>query len=189
MTMSYILFPKNIQIKDNKSIHIDRNTVKDEESFSLLIPENKSDMVIQYLKTHRGFANATPSFDHGEDYGISKIIKAPWELHMRVYNDSYFPGYSKMLAHIEIARKYVQHLNFKYVQPVIYEPYRYYKSVFGEFILAYRSRYMVENISENYWFRLMNPELLIPWSPAALLKTSVNMVSDKLKEYFVKDEK
>ena len=71
--MSYILFPKNIQIKDNKSIYIDRNTVKDEESFSLLIPENKSDMVIQYLKIHRGFANATPSFDHGEDYvvGIS----------------------------------------------------------------------------------------------------------------------
>ena len=48
---------------------------------------------------------------------------------------------------------------------------------------------MVENISENYWFRLMNPELLIPWSPTALLKTSVNMVSEKLKEYFVKDEK
>jgi hypothetical protein len=181
--MSYILFPKNIQIKDN-SIYIDKSTVKDEESFALMVPENKSDMVIQYLKSHRGFSNANPSFDHGEDYSISKIIKPPWELHIRLYTDSYFPGYSRMLAHIEIARKYLQHLNFKYVQPVIYEPYRYYKSVFGDFILAYRSRYMVDTISDNYWFRLMNPELLIPWSPAALAKTSINIISDRLKKYF-----
>ena len=58
--MSYILFPKHIELKDNRNIYIDRETVKDEESFSLLIPESKSDMIIQFLKTHRGFANATP---------------------------------------------------------------------------------------------------------------------------------
>ena len=185
--MSYILFPKHIELKDNRSIYIDRETVKDEESFSLLIPESKSDMVLQFLKTHRGFANATPSFDHGEDYGISRILKAPWELHIRIYNESYFSGYSRIQAHIEIARKYLQHLNFAYVQPVIYEPFRFYKSIFDEFILAYRTRYMVENIQDNYWFRLMNPELLIPWSPVALLKTTAGMVSDKLKEYFTKE--
>ncbi|WP_337860126.1 hypothetical protein [Ferroplasma sp.] len=185
--MSYIMFPKNIQIKDH-NVYIDRETVRNEESFALLVPENKSDMIIHYLKSHRGFSNANPSFDHGEDYGISKIIKPPWELHIRLYVDSYFYGYSKMLAHIEIARKYLQHLNFKYVQPVIYEPFRYYKSVFDEFMLAYSSRFMVESIVDNYWFRLINPESLIPWSPVALAKTSINIISDKLKKYFGNSE-
>ncbi len=184
--MSYIMFPKHIELKDNISVYIDSATMKDEESFSLLIPENKLDMIIQFLRAQRGFSNATPSFNHGEDYGISKVIKGPWELHLRIYGDSYFPGYSRIQAHIEIARRYFQHLNFNYVQPVIYEPYRFYKSIFNEFILAYKTRYMVKNINENYWLKIMNPELLIPWSPVALLKTTAGIVSDKLKEYFAK---
>ncbi len=186
--MAYLMFPKNIQLKNNIRAFIDKAKVKDESSLSLLVPEYRAADIVEYLKKNKGFSNASPSFDHGEDYGISTIIKAPWELHMRLYLESYFPGYSRIQAHIEIARKYIQHLNFQYVQPVIYEPFRYYKDVFNEFMVSYNSRYIVESVIDNYWFRLINPESLTPWYPTLVMKSTASFISEKIKKYFTKNQ-
>lgn len=182
--MAYLLFPKNIRLSNSANIVISKEKAKDEESFSLLIPENKTDSIVNYLKNHAGFKNAIPSFDKGEDYGISKIIKPPWELHLRIYNSSNFPNFSKIYSHIEIARKYIEHLNFKYVQPVVYEPFKFYKNVFSELIIAYESRYIVQDINENYWFRVLNPVKLTPVSPVSIIGFAANSVSSKIKNYF-----
>ncbi|WP_061950848.1 hypothetical protein [Acidiplasma cupricumulans] len=128
--MVYLLFPKRITLENNISLEITKDKVKDEELFALLVPEERVDEVVNYLKKNEGFSSALPSFDKGEDYGISRILIPPWELHMRIYNYCIIPGMAKINAHIEIARKYLQHLNFRYVQPVIYEPYKFYKNFF-----------------------------------------------------------
>ncbi len=183
-TMSYLLFPKNIRLPYNKNISISKEKARDEEAFSLLIPENKTDAIVNYLKNHAGFKNAIPSFDKGEEYGISRIIKAPWELHLRIYSSSYFPDFSKIYAHIEIARKYVEHLNFRYVQPVVYEPFKFYKNIFSELIVAYESKYIVEHVNENYWFKILNPDKLTPVSPASIIGFTATSISSKIKNYF-----
>ncbi len=182
--MTYLLFPKNIRLSNNVNLSIPKEKAKDEESFSLLIPENKTDAIVNYLKNHAGFKNAIPSFDKGEEYGISKIIKAPWELHLRIYSSSYFPDFSKIYAHVEIARKYVEHLNFKYVQPVVYEPFKFYKDVFSELIIAYESKHIVEHVNENYWFRVLNPAKLTPVSALSIMEYTASSISSKIKGYF-----
>ncbi|MEM0139585.1 MAG: hypothetical protein QXZ44_03115 [Ferroplasma sp.] len=184
--MAYIMFPKNIILKNNVNTFINREKAQDESCFSLLVPESKTVDIVDYLKKNKGFSNASPSFDHGEDYSISTMIKAPWELHMRLYLNSYFPGYSRIKAHVEIARKYLQHLNFSYVHPVVYEPFRYYRDVFNEFIVAYNLRYMVESVLDNYWFRIASPDILTPWHPSIVVKSTFNYLAGQLKGHFKK---
>ncbi len=187
--MAYLLFPKNITLTHHISLDVTREKVKDEEAFVLLIPENKATKIVDHMKSKHKFTNAVPSFNRGEEYGISRMLIPPWELHIRIYNESYFPGFAKINAHIEIARKYLQHLNFKYVQPVIYEPFKYYKEIFSEFLLVYESRYMVDNVNKNYWFRLLNPESnLIPWLPSSLISYTINGIAKKVKNIISKDD-
>ena len=187
--MAYLLFPKNITLSHNLSLDISKEKVKDEEAFVLLIPQNMVTKIVDHLKFNHKFSNAVPSFNRGEDYGISRMLIPPWELHIRIYNESYFSGFAKVNAHIEIARRYLQHLNFKYVQPVIYEPFKYYKELFSEFLLVYESKYMVDNGNENYWFKVISPESnLIPWHPSSLFSYTINGIAKKVKNMMNNDD-
>ncbi|WP_061950967.1 hypothetical protein [Acidiplasma cupricumulans] len=54
-----------------------------------------------------GFSDATPSFYKGEKFSLSRIIKFPWELHLRLFEHK---NKGKIFAHVEISRKYFEHL-------------------------------------------------------------------------------
>ena len=49
---------------------------------------------------------------------MAKEIAFPWELHIRLFN--YGKQYGKMFAHVEISRKYFEHLFI--IQPSVFEP-------------------------------------------------------------------
>ncbi len=95
----------------------------------------------------------------GERFDLTKKLRKPWELHIRIYDD----GFAE--CEVEVEREYVEHLGKGRVF-VIYEIYDYIKE---EKMIFYRpkERWITE-ILENYVVRLDPPKTLTPWKPILL---------------------
>jgi len=174
-----INFPKNIVLENGESIHIERDKITDESLFSMLFPEKSTDRIaINLIKN--GFHDATPSFFKGEKYSMAKEIAFPWELHIRLFN--YGKQYGKMFAHVEISRKYFEHLFI--IQPSVFEPFEFYKSIYREFNVMYEpSGKKVKEFRNYYKIKLIPPENLIEWMPLVLsLYSNFSQYKEKIRE-------
>ena len=93
---------------------------------------------------------------------MSREIVFPWEIHLRLFN--YKKYYSKIFAHVEISRKYFEHLFI--IQPVVYEPFQYYQSIYKTFKVLYEpENKTVSKFIDNYNIELIPPDDLIEWLP------------------------
>ncbi len=173
-----VKFPKNFLIKDKK-IKIEKDMISNENLFSLLYPEKHTDdIAINLIKN--GFKDATPSIFKGEKYSMSKEIIFPWEMHLRLFD--YNKHYSKIFAHVEISRKYFEHLFI--IQPVVYEPFIYYKNIYKTFKVLYEpENKIVSKFIDNYDIVLLPPDNLIEWMPVVLnLYNNFTVYKEKIRE-------
>ena len=172
-------FPKNIVLEDGRNIHIETDKISDESLFSLLFPEKSTDRIaINLIKN--GFHDATPSFFKGEKYSMARELTFPWELHIRLFN--YGKQYGKMFAHVEISRKYFEHLFI--IQPSVFDPFEFYKGIYKKFIVMHEpSGKTVKEFRSNYKVTLIPPEDLIEWMPVVLnLYNNFSVYKDKIRE-------
>ncbi len=156
-------FPKKIELEDSRIIDISRDMVPNENLFSLLYNSNMVDKIaINLIK--KGFHDASPSLFRGERYSLSKSLIFPWEIHMRLFT---YDEYGKIYAHLEVSRKYFEHLFL--IQPVIYEPFEFYRNVYKKFEVNYEpENKKVSRFIENYHVKLEPPDDLIQWMPVVL---------------------
>lgn len=169
-----VYYPSYITLQGGKRVHLSKKDILDEEYFSLLVPTKVIDEIATKLKNEEGFKDAFPAFDKGEDYSVSKVLLNPWELHIRLYHDSIQNQFGKIQAHIEVSREYLEH--FHLVQPVIYEPFEFYRKVFSEFVVwcnPYGN--WVSSIDENYKITLQGPNSLTPWKPIVVTVAAVGI--------------
>ena len=172
-------FPKNILLEDGRTIHIETDKISDESLFSLLFPEKSTDRIaINLIKN--GFHDATPSFFKGEKYSMARELTFPWELHIRLFN--YGKQYGKIFAHVEISRKYFEHLFI--IQPSVFDPFEFYKGIYKKFIVMHEpSGKTVKEFRGNYKVTLIPPENLIEWIPVVLnLYNNFSVYKDKIRE-------
>ncbi|WP_298409111.1 hypothetical protein [Ferroplasma sp.] len=172
-------FPKNIVLEDGRNIHIETDKISDESLFSLLFPEKSTDRIaINLIKN--GFHDATPSFFKGEKYSMARELTFPWELHIRLFN--YGKQYGKIFAHVEISRKYFEHLFI--IQPSVFDPFEFYKGIYKKFIVMHEpSGKTVKEFRGNYKVTLIPPENLIEWMPVVLnLYNNFSVYKDKIRE-------
>lgn len=183
-----IYYPRYITLHGGKRVYISEDEIKDEDYFSLLVPTKKIDEIAEKLKSEDSFKDAKPAFPKSEDYSISKVIWHPWELHLRLYSNSLVQdSFGKIQAHFEISREYFEH--FSVVQPVIYEPFEFYKEIFSNFVLwCNKKNNWVSSIDENYKITLPAPSGLTPWKPlvsvvaTAGILTGILYLLDKLSK-------
>jgi len=171
-----IYYPSCITLQGGKRVHIPKDKIQEEDYFSLLVPTKKIDEIATKLKKNDGFQNAVPAFNKNEDYSISKVILHPWELHLRLYRDSNQPPFGKIQCHFEVSREYLEH--FHRVQPVIYEPFEFYREIFPNFVVwcnPYNN--WVSSIDENYKIPLQGPTSLTPWKPIVVTMMAVGISS------------
>ncbi len=154
-------FPKKVELENGKTILIDKEKIHDENLFYLEYPEKYTDRIaINLIKN--GFKDATPSIYKGEKYSMSKQLLFPWELHMRLFHHR--EGNARIYAHVEIARKYFEHLFL--IQPAYYEPFKFYSGVYKEFKPVYGpENSIVKKVISNYNVELQPPDNLIEWMP------------------------
>ena len=172
-------FPKNIVLEDGRTIHIETDKISDESLFSLFFPEKSTDRIaINLIKN--GFHDATPSFFKGEKYSMARELTFPWELHIRLFN--YGKQYGKIFAHVEISRKYFEHLFI--IQPSVFDPFEFYKGIYKKFIVMHEpSGKTVKEFRGNYKVTLIPPEDLIEWMPVVLnLYNNFSVYKDKIRE-------
>jgi hypothetical protein len=169
-----VYYPRYVTLQSGEKVLIPEKSLTDEELFSLLVPIKKIDEIVKYLKTNDNFHDAIPSLPKSEDYSISKVIFHPWELHLRLYHDSPQPLFGKIQAHFEVSRNYFEHLSI--VQPVIYEPFEFYRDIFPNFIVWYNPRSnWISSINENYKISLPSPSNLTPWKPVVATVAAVSI--------------
>ena len=174
-----VKFPREIVLEDGNRVRIEKDKISDESLFSLLYPEKSTDnLAVALIKN--GFRDATPSFFKGEVFSLSKEILFPWELHLRLFNNG--EKYSKIFAHIEISRKYFEHLFI--IQPAVYEPFDFYRTVYRQFRVMYEpSGKTVKEFKSNYEITLAPPENLIEWMPVVInLYNNLSRYKEKVRE-------
>jgi hypothetical protein len=172
-------FPKDVILEDGKSVHIEKDKIADESLFSLVFPEKSTDRIaINLIKN--GFHDATPSLFKGEKYSLTKEITFPWELHIRLFN--YGKQYGKIFAHVEISRKYFEHLFI--IQPSVFESFDFYKNIYNKFNVIYEpSGKTVKEFKSSYKITLVPPENLIEWMPLVLnLYDNFSVYKEKIRE-------
>ncbi|MEM0139795.1 MAG: hypothetical protein QXZ44_04200 [Ferroplasma sp.] len=156
-----IKFPKRIELENGKIIDIERDRINDEKLFFMIYPEKYTDKIAINL-IENGFHDATPSIYKGEKYSMSKQLQFPWEIHLRLFD--YTKGTGSMYAHIEIARKYFEHLFL--IQPSVYEAFPFYKDVYNRFKVVYGpENSIVKKVKSHYSIVLEPPDNLIEWMP------------------------
>ncbi len=174
-----VKFPKEIVLEDGSKITVNKDKISDESLFSFLYPEKYTDNIAVALIKH-GFHDATPSFFKGEVFSLAKEISFPWELHLRLFSNG--EKYSKIFAHIEISRKYFEHLFI--IQPSVYEPFDFYKNIYKQFRVMYGpSGKTVKEFKSNYEITLVPPENLIEWMPVVVnLYDSLSRYKENIRE-------
>jgi hypothetical protein len=174
-----VKFPKEIILENGSRVTVEKDKITDESLFSLLYPAQYTDNVAVAL-IKNGFHDATPSFFKGEVFSLAKEVSFPWELHLRLFNNG--KKYSKIFAHVEISRKYFEHLFI--IQPVVYEPFNFYSDVYKQFRVLYEpSGKIVKEFKSNYEITLMPPENLIEWMPVVVnLYDNLSRYKEKVRE-------
>ncbi len=155
--------PKKIQINGDETVTINRTDLKDERTFCLKVsPRHVDSIAMSLMKI--GFKRPSLTFKMGEKYSLSKLIMFPWELHVRIYNNGC------IYSHVEIYRKYVQHL-LGYTFPSIEEAFSLISKI-QDVEMNYRNMKLTK-ILEYETFKLKTPRLLLPWKPFFLLTAFV----------------
>src|SRR5215510_2945859 len=107
--------------------------------------------------------------------GFSKMLKSPWELHLRLLNLQ--KGMIGIHAEVEISRKYIQHIR-SVRSPVIYE----IESILKKHKIEYkiwnaRVRAYITNIIDNHQIKLISPRLgATPWKPMLAIAISLAVI-------------
>ena len=117
--MEYITrYPKTVSLGDgeDKKIHVDKMTGVEE--LHLIVKESAEKM--RKILFDEGFT--TVKFEHKQPFqigdGLSLKLKKPWEMHVRLLNNS--KDSISIQGEVEISRDYLQHL-FSQRTAVIYE--------------------------------------------------------------------
>ncbi len=152
-------YPKRIKLKDKEEIELTDDEIKDESSFAIVIPRAKIDPFDFYL-CHNGFSDAFPAWPKGEKYGLSKVVRDPWEIHIRIFENG------RIYPHVEVRRDYLEHLDTYYVRPVFFEIIDYVKAVTDAFGLLYvKKNQWVSSIETKVKMILRPPESRTEWKP------------------------
>jgi len=162
MSMDYVTYlPRTVEFDDGSQAILNKNEVL-RGCLRLYVPNNLVDNLYQHLK-EKGFVDAVPCLPKGEKYSISRLIKKPWELHIRIYSNGFIE------AEIEVSREYFEHLSERRV-PVIYEAYDYYRDLYNQLhIYDINRRKWIVNVIDHYQVALRHPETLTPWKPITII--------------------
>ena len=156
------LIPHRFVLDDGETVILSSKDVESMKKplFSIYIP--KSPEKIREHLIYRGFLEAEPSFNKGEVYGLRRLLKHPWELHIRIYENGFLEG------EVEVRREYLEHLSRRRVF-VVYEIYDYTKVLSDLFLFYKPKRRWVAKIISNFVVRLDPPERLTPWKPIVVI--------------------
>ncbi len=97
-----IRWPKRIYLEDGREIVLDNEEEILSHRLACLISKKDVEKTFKLLREH-GFKRV-PALPLGEKYSLAKIVKEPFELHVRIFRSGL------ILSEIEIARKYVEHM-------------------------------------------------------------------------------
>lgn len=181
-------YPETLELVSGQEIVLTQNDLKDERTLAIVIPQSKTWEFASFLYD-RGFSNAEPAWYQGEKYGLSRIIKDPWEMHVRIFENGY------IYPHIELRRDYLEHLDQRYTWPVYDEIMEYVKRFTDSFGLVYlKTDQWVQKIVTKAKVVLSPPKSLTEWKPvvyfaggmAAGVALTIGLV--KLFEYLGKDK-
>ena len=154
-------YPEKIELDDGQEITLSQEDMKDERYIAIVLPSDKVDYFANFLKT-QGFKDATPAWDQGEKYGLSKIIYDPWEMHIRIFENG------QIYSHIEVRRDYFEHLDERYIWPVYDEPIKLVKQVTDAIgTLHVKSGEWVRRVITKARVTLSPPSKVTEWRPVA----------------------
>ncbi len=152
-------YPETLTLDDGETVVLDKEEMKDERMLAIVIPREKVWSFASFLYD-RGFSEATPAWNQGEEFGLSRIIDDPWEIHIRIYRNG------RIFPHVEVRRDYFQHLDEKYIWPVYYEAMKYVDEFTDEHGLFYlKTKKWVTGIVTKAKSRLIGPDGLTEWKP------------------------
>ncbi len=97
-----IRWPKKIYLEDGRKLVLDSEEEIMGHRLACLISRDDVERTYKLLK-EQGFKRV-PALPLGERYSLAKIIKEPFELHIRIFRSGL------ILSEVEISRKYVEHL-------------------------------------------------------------------------------
>ena len=97
-----IRWPKRICLEDGRELVLDNDEEILSHRLACLISREDVDKTFKILR-EQGFKRV-PALPLGEKYSLAKIIREPFELHVRIFRSGL------ILSEIEIARKYVEHM-------------------------------------------------------------------------------
>jgi hypothetical protein len=140
---------------------------------------------LQSLVSHlmeKGFTERQFRIQKGEKYSLSKLIRWPWELHIRVFSEGFIDG------EVEISSEYFEHHSESRTS-VIDEVYEYYKDLYEAlYIFSINDDLWLYNILDYYQVDLTPPSTLTPWKPivigivTAAIGGAVYVLSRKTKQ-------
>ncbi|NPA23626.1 MAG: hypothetical protein GXO23_04960 [Crenarchaeota archaeon] len=97
-----IKWPKRVYLEDGREVTLDSEEEIMSHRLACLISKYDVDKVYKALR-ELGFRRV-PALPLGEKYSLAKIVREPFEMHIRVFK------IGLILSEIEISRKYVEHL-------------------------------------------------------------------------------
>lgn len=160
-------YPKEIKLGDGRRITLSDEERKDEEYFAIVVPPQKVEAVVDVLQ-EEGFTKASPAWNKGEAYGLSKVVDEPWEMHVRLYRDG------SIYSHIEVRRDYFEHLDTRYIWPLIDEMIIYVRKVTEAFIIFHnRTKQLVRKIISKVRLKINHPTSRTEWKPVVVVVESV----------------
>ncbi len=152
-------YPNEIELDNHQRLTLSNNDIKDEKYFTLMVLPEKINDVVNILRKN-GFTDASPAWDKGEAYSLSKVVKEPWEMHVRLYNNG------SIYSHIEVRRDYFEHLDTRYVWPLIDEIAKYIQRATDAFVIVHtRTKHPVKRIISKKKLRVSPPASRTQWKP------------------------
>ncbi|MEM0134964.1 MAG: hypothetical protein QXU18_07030 [Thermoplasmatales archaeon] len=153
-------FPNEIELNNGQRLTLSANERKDEKYFAVVVSPEKISEVVSVLRGD-GFTNAWPAWNKGEAYSLSKVIDEPWEMHVRIYSDG------SIYSHVEVRRDYIEHLDTRYIWPLIDEITGYVQRVTDAFMIVHtRTKQLVKRVISKVRVRISPPTSKTEWKPA-----------------------
>ena len=146
-------------MNDGTRISLSELERKDEEYFAIVVPPQQVGRVVDILR-QEGFTKASPAWNKGEKYGLSKVVEEPWEMHVHLYSDG------SIYSHIEVRRDYFENLDTRYIWPLIDEMIRYVRRVTDAFMIFHnKSKQLVRRVVSKVRLRIKHPTSRTEWKP------------------------
>jgi len=168
LTEYELFLPRRFLLEDNSIETVDWRSACNTHNpvFRLYIPPGTiSPLALAENLLKQGFEHASMHLPKGEKFSIRKVLRPPWEIHLRIFEDGFID------SEVEVQREYIQYLE-PWRSTVIYEAFWSYSKIYQYLHIFYTPKKMfITNVYEHFRILLKPPERLVKTESVVLLGT------------------